>query len=73
MPAPELRRRARKPQLSPDASAALLLALTAVQAARVKLDRIATATDAPAWQVVEAADLLDLAHDKLAAAAKGTP
>lgn len=72
MRAPETRHRARG-RRAPDASAALLLALTAVHAARVQLDKVATATDAPAWHVVEAADLLDAAHAKLAAAARGTP
>lgn len=72
MRAPETRHRART-RRTPDASAALLLALTAVHTARVQLDKYATATDAPAWQVVDAADLLEVAHDKLAAAARGTP
>lgn len=73
MRAPELHRRTRKPTRAPDASAALLLALTAVHTARVQLDRYASASDAPAWQVVEAADLLEAAHDKLTEAAKVAP
>ena len=70
---PELHQRTRKPHRAPNTSAALLLALTAVHTARVQLDRYASATDAPAWQVVEAADLLEAAHHKLAEAATGSP
>ena len=73
MRAPELHRRARHAQRTPDTGAALLLALTAVHSARVQLARIAHATDAPAWQVVDAADLLDAAQDRLAEAAKASP
>ena len=73
MRAPDLHRRTRAPHPSSDTRPALLLALTAVRAARVQLDRVASATDAPAWQVVEAADLLDAAHNKLADAAKVAP
>ena len=73
MHAPEIPARARRSIQTPDTSAALLLALTAVYTARAQLDRYANATDSPDWQIVEAADLLEAAHDKLAAAAKGTP
>ena len=73
MPAPETPTRARIWQQAPDTSAALLLALTAVYTARVQLDRYAHATDAPAWQVIDAADLLEAVHDKLAEATRGTP
>ena len=73
MHAPETPARARRSQQAPDTSAALLLALTAVYAARLQLDRYANATDSPDWRIIDAADLLDAAHDKLAEAAKGTP
>jgi hypothetical protein len=46
----------------------LCLALAAVDAARVQLDRYAFATDAPAWQAVDAADALDGARALLAQA-----
>ncbi len=65
-------RRARLGRTS-DTAGLLLLTLTAVRAAREQLDRYATVTDAPAWQVVEAADLLDTAHERLAEAARGAP
>ena len=42
-----------------DARDTLCLALAAIHAARQQLQRYAIATDAPAWQVVDAADLLD--------------
>lgn len=71
MHAPETAARARRSHQAPDTSATLLLALTAVYTARVQLDRYANATDSPDLQIVEAADLLDAAHDKLAEAAKG--
>ena len=48
-----------------DACPALFLALTAVRAACTQLDRYAQATDCPAWQVIDAADLLEAAHDLL--------
>jgi len=44
-----------------DARDTLCLALAAIDAARQQLNRYATATNAPAWQVVDAADLLDVA------------
>lgn len=50
------------------AATARILALTAVDAARDQLDRIALVTDTPARGVVEAADLLDAAADCLASA-----
>lgn len=71
MRAPELRR-ARLGRTS-ETTAPLLVALAVVHAAREQLDQYATVTDAPAWQVVEAADLLDTAHERLAEAAKGLP
>lgn len=73
MNAPETPTRARRPKHAPETSAALLLALTAVYTACVQLDRYAHATDAPAWQVIDAADLLEAVHDKLAEATRGTP
>ena len=47
---------------SPHEAAALILALTATDAARGQLSRYAGMTDAPAWGTVEAADLLDAAR-----------
>lgn len=73
MPAPETRHRAHRRPRAPDTSAMLVLAVTATHAARAQLDKYATATDAPAWQVVEAADLLERVHDLIAEAARGTP
>ena len=46
-------------------SAHRLLALSAVNAARAELGRIAQASDSPDWRDVDAADLLDAAHDLL--------
>ena len=46
----------------------LALALADVDAARARLDRYALATDAPAWQAVDAADALDTARALLAKA-----
>ncbi len=43
-----------------DARDTLCLALAAIDAARQQLIRYARATDEPAWQVVDAADLLDV-------------
>jgi len=43
-----------------------LLALAGVNAARVELAAMALQTDAPDWRDVEAADLLDAAHKRLA-------
>ncbi len=51
---------------SPQEASALILALTATDAARAQLDRYAMATDAPVGGVVEAADLLDAARAALA-------
>lgn len=48
-----------------DESAAQLLAVVAVEAARGQLDRYANITDDPAPGSVEAADLLDAARDLL--------
>lgn len=73
MNAPATPARARRVNPAPDTSAALLLALTAVYTARVQLDRYANATDSPAWQAIDAADLLEAAHDKLIAATRGAP
>jgi len=73
MHAPETPARARRSNQTPDISAALLLAMTAVYIARAQLDRCANATDSPDWRIIEAADLLEAAHDKLAEAAKGVP
>ena len=73
MNAPEPPTRARRTSQTTDTSAALLLALTAVYTARVQLDRYANATDSPAWQAIDAADLLEAAHDKLIAATRGAP
>lgn len=73
MRAPELRHRTLRRQRTPDTGAPLLLAQAAVEAARMQLDRYALETDATAWQVVDAADLLEAAHHKLADAAKGAP
>ncbi len=70
---PETPTRARRANPAPGTSAALLLALTAVYTARVQLDRYANATDAPAWQAIDAADLLEAAHAKLTEATRGTP
>lgn len=73
MHAPETPARARRSNQTPDASAALLLVLTAVYTARVQLDRYANATDSPDWRIIDAADLLAAKHDKLAEAARGVP
>lgn len=73
MRAPETRHHVHKRPRAFDATAALLLALTAVHAAQSQLDKIAATTDAPAWQVVEASDLLEAAYDRLADAAKASP
>lgn len=73
MHAPETPARARRSNQTPDTSAALLLALTAVYTASAQLDRYANATDSPDWRAIDAADLLDAAHDKLAEAARGVP
>ena len=54
-----------------DAHDTLCLALAAIHAARQQLQRYAIATDAPAWQVVDAADLLDAVADSLATAITG--
>lgn len=51
----------------------LCLALAAVDAARQQLNRYATATDAPAWQIVDAADLLDVVAAYVADAVTGGP
>lgn len=56
-----------------DAHDTLCLALAAIEAARQQLNRYATATDAPAWQVVDAADLLDTAAACVADAVTGGP
>jgi hypothetical protein len=48
----------------------LVLALAAVDAARVQLDRYALATDEPAWCAVDATDALDAAPDLLAKAVR---
>lgn len=52
-------------QHSPQDAAALILALAATDAARAQLARYALVTDTPAWEVVEAADLLDAVADRL--------
>lgn len=44
---------------------ALSLALDATDSARRHLDHYASATDCPAWEVVEAADMLDAACELL--------
>lgn len=49
-------------------TAAWFLALIALDAAREQLDRYAHATDEPAWQAIDAADLLDAARAALAKA-----
>jgi len=54
-----------------DARDTLCLALAAIDAARRQLNRYAAATDAPAWQVVDAADLLDAVAAGVAAAVTG--
>ena len=54
-----------------DARDTLCLALAAIDAARQQLNRYATATDAPAWQVVDAADLLDAVAAGVADAVTG--
>ena len=50
---------------------ALCLAQAAVDAARQQLNRYASATDAPAWQVIDAADLLDVVSRQVADAVTG--
>jgi len=55
---------------SPEEPATLILALTATDAARGLLSRLADLTDTPAWEVVEAADLLDAARLMLARVVK---
>ena len=59
--------------VSGDAHDTLCLALAAVDAARQQLNRYATATDAPAWQIVDAADLLDVVAACVADAVTGGP
>ncbi|TAL89482.1 MAG: hypothetical protein EPN69_13365 [Rhodanobacter sp.] len=54
-----------------DARDTLCLALAAIDAARQQLNRYATATDAPAWQVVDAADVLDMVAAGVADAVTG--
>jgi len=54
-----------------DARDTLCLALAAIDAARQQLNRYATAIDAPAWQVVDAADLLDAVAAGVAEAMTG--
>jgi len=54
-----------------DARDGLCLALPAIKAARQQLNRYATATDAPAWRVVDATDLLDLVAAGVADAVTG--
>lgn len=56
-----------------DARDTLSLALAAVDAARQQLNRYAAATDAPAWRIVDAADLLDMVAACLADAVTGGP
>lgn len=56
---------------SGDARDTLCLALAAIDTACQQLNRYATATDAPAWQVVEAADLLDVVAACVADAVMG--
>ena len=50
---------------------ALSLALAAVDGARQQLNRYASATDEPAWQAVDAADLLDVVSRLIAEAVTG--
>lgn len=71
MRAPELRHRMPRRQQTPGAAASLLMVQATIDAARMRLDRYALETDAPAWQIVDAADLLEAAHRKLANAAIG--
>ena len=54
------------PQEDAEEAAALILALTATDAACGQLSRYAGMTDSPAWGAVEAADLLDAARVTLA-------
>lgn len=54
----------------PTTESAVTLALTATDAARSQLDRYAMATDCPAWEIVEAADLLAAARYLLAKGGK---
>jgi hypothetical protein len=49
-----------------DARDTLCLALAAIDAARQQMNRYASATDAPRWQVVDAADLLDAVAEAVA-------
>lgn len=56
---------------NPIASNAAILAVAATHTACQALDRYAMATDTPAWEAVEAANLLDTARDLLANG--GTP
>jgi len=56
---------------SPENSAALLLALASLDAAREQLDRFAMATDEPPWTVVNAADNVDAARAHLSEAIAG--
>jgi hypothetical protein len=46
----------------------LVQALSAIKAARAQLDHYAHTTDEPAWDVVDAADLLDAVSQRLAPA-----
>ena len=58
---------------SADARDTLCLALAAIDAARQQLNRYAAATDAPAWRIVDAADLLDVVAACVADAVTGGP
>lgn len=57
--------------VSAEARDTLCLALAAVDAARQQLNRYANATDKPAWQVVDVADLLDVVGTFLGDAVTG--
>jgi len=62
---------ARKLESVDEMGASVSLALAAVEAALVLLDRYAMATDHPAWEVVAAADDLTNAHSYLCVAMAG--
>lgn len=51
---------------TPQQSAKLVLMLSLIQSLQVLANEYAMETDCPAWGVVDAADLVDAAHDEIA-------
>ena len=56
---------------TPQQSAKLVLMLSLIQSLQVLANEYALETDSPAWGVVDAADLVDAAHDEIAFAMLG--